>query len=524
MKSYFVLFVFYLSIFVLTAGGRIASSDETAFFLETQSVVERGTLAVPDTIVNNGSYGRDGKFYIGGGIGYTLLSVPFYSLGKLVITIFPIPEIHQIFILKGFFSLTNQFVCAMIGVLFFMFCRRVGYSPKLSFFLTAALLFTTNLFPYAKSSMREPLLTLCLLAAAYGMFVFKGEKKTSYLHLTGFAIFYMLNTKISFAVLLPVLAVYFMLIYDSSLFVSFRLMGFKILFRKKAFWRDGLILMGWVVAAFMVIGVYNYIQFGSLFSSGYTNKPQPFNNPLWRGIHGLLFSSGKSFFLYASITVLFLWAAPRWIKSHAKESVFFSMLFLVMLVLHAKYFAWAGDGSWGPRYLIPVIPFFVLPIGLLLQNSLEQSKKLYKFAALSLCALGLLIQLGGVSVYLGSYLRYIGEYPYQKDFSDPEFLFKSRYVPEYSPVIGHWELLLVSLEKHMSGEIGIIKIDNAQERIPIADAQKVIYLIDYWFMYMFYAGIKTGWILFLFFINVIAVIVSGFHAIRLFVKAQGSRG
>ncbi|KAB2878101.1 hypothetical protein F9K33_14455 [bacterium] len=524
MKSYFVLFVFYWSIFVLTAGGRIASSDETAFFLETQSAVEHGTLAVPDTVVNNGSYGRDGKFYIGGGIGYTFLSVPFYALGKLVIEIFPIPENYRVFILKGFFSLTNQFVCAMIGVLFFVFCRRVGYSSKISFFLTAALLFTTNLFPYAKSSMREPLLTLCLLAAAYGLYVFKAEKKSSYLHLTGFAVFYMMNTKISFAVLLPVIAVYFILIYDSNLFVSFRLMDFKILFGKKAFWRDGLILMGWIVAAFTVIGVYNYIQFGSLFSSGYTNKPQPFNNPLWRGIHGLLFSSGKSFFLYAPITVLFLAAAPSWIKSNVKEAVFFGLLFLVMLVLHAKYFAWAGDGSWGPRYLIPVIPFFILPMGSLLQNSLEQSKKMYKFAALSLCVIGLLIQLGGVSVYLGSYLRYIGEYPYKKDFSDPEFLYQSRYVPEYSPVIGHWKLLFVSLEKHMSGEIGIIKIDDAQKRIPIADAQKVIYLIDYWFMYMFYAGFNTGWVLFLFFASALTASTSGFYAFRLFVKAQGARG
>ena len=524
MKSYFVLFLFYLSVFILTAGGRIASSDETAFFLETQSVVERGTLAIPDSIVNNGSYGCDGKFYVGGGLGYTLLSIPFYALGKFCMEVLPVPETYHIFILKGFFSMANQFVCALIGVLFFMFCRRVGYSSRISFFLTAALLFSTNLFPYAKSSMREPLLTLCLLAATYFLFAFKNERKPIHLHLAGLAVCYMLNTKISFAILLPLFALYVILIYDPKVLKPFHWRGLKTLGSNKMFWRDALILMGWVVSAFLVIAVYNYVQFGNTFASGYTNKPQPFNNPLWRGIYGLLFSSGKSFFLYAPITLLVFWAARRWYEKYPKEAYFFAWLFLVMLILHAKYFAWAGDGSWGPRYLIPLIPFFILPVGLLFQNALEQFKKMYKFAALSLCGLGLVIQLGGVSVYLGSYLRYIGEYPYTKDFSDPDFLYKSRYEPTFSPVIGHWKLLGVSIAKHLNGDMGMIKIGDAKQRIPVSDTNTLMYVIDYWFMYMFYAGIGTVWIVLMFFVNLIAVTVSGLRAYHLFVKAEGARG
>lgn len=524
MKSYLLLFFFFLSVFILTAGGRIASSDETAFFLETQSLVEHGTLAIPDTIINNGSYGKDGKFYVGGGIGYTLLSVPFYTLGKITLAVLPIPETYRIFVLKGFFSLTNQFICAWIGVLFFIFCRRLNYTYRLSFFLTCALLFSTNLFPYAKSSMREPLLTLCFLTMAYALYVYRTEKNSYYLHLAGFAIFYLLNTKVSFVVLLPLVAFYYMLIHSSGLWAGFLPGNFRTLLSSKPFWRDARILIGWVASAFLLIGLYNFFQFGSVLTSGYTGKPQPFNNPLWRGIHGLLFSSGKSFFLYAPVALLIFWAAPKWYRAYPKEAVFFGWIFLVMLLLHAKYFAWAGDGSWGPRYLIPTLPFFVLPLGLLFQNSLEQTKKMYKFASLLLCGLGLMIQLGGLSVYLGSYLRYIGEYPYTKDFSDPEFLYKSRYEPSYSPVIGHWKLLGLSLEKHVSGDVGVLKIDDAQKRIPVADDNVIMYLIDYWFMYMFYAGISKLWIGCLVFINLLAFGVSGYGVYRLFIKADGARG
>lgn len=520
IRTYVILFLFLLSVFILTAGGRVASSDETAFFLETQSLVEHGTLAIPDSIVSNASYGKDGRLYVGGGIGYTLMSVPFYTVGKWCVTLLPIPEAYQTFILKGFFSLANQFICALIGLLFFVFCRRLGYSAKGSFFLTAALLFSTNLFPYAKSSMREPLLTLCLLGAAYGLFVFKTERQNKYLHLAGLALFYLLNTKISFIIVLPLFAIYFILIYSPEPYM-FRNMA--PLFRNRVFWKDGSVLIVWIAAAGVVIGLINYAQFGSVFSSGYTGKPQPFNNPLGRGLFGLLLSPGKSFFIYAPITILIFWAAVKWYRRFPKEALFFGMLFMVMLFLHAKYFAWAGDGSWGSRYLIPMIPFFVLPVGLLFQNSLEQRKKLYKFAALSLCGIGIIIQLGGTSVYLGSYLRYIGEYPYTKDFSDPEFLHKSRYEPAYSPVIGHWRLFGVSIQKHLNGEVGTIEITDSQKRIPLSDPKSVTYLIDYWFMYMFYAGMKPVWILLMMGFNFLAVTATGFGVYKIFVKAEGAR-
>lgn len=172
----------------------------------------------------------------------------------------------------------------------------------------------------------------------------------------------------------------------------------------------------------------------------------------------------------------------------------------------------------------PNDPFFILPIGAVFQNSLEQRKKLYKFAALLLCGTGLLVQLGGTSVYLGSYLRYIGEYPYTKDFSDPEFLYKSRYEPAYSPVVGHWKLLGVSVQKHLTGEMGKIEITDSQDRIPFSDPNIVIYFIDYWFMYMLYAGIKTVWIAVMVGFNLTAVALTGFGVYKLFVKADGARG
>jgi hypothetical protein len=513
MKSYLLLFLLFISVFVFTAGGRVASSDETAFFLEAQSVVESGTMAIPEGIVDNGAHGRDGRFYVGGGIGFTGVALPFYLLGKLAVNVLPIPETYSVFVLKGFFSLTNQFLCAALGILFFSFCRKLKYSDKLAFFLTSAFLFSTNLFPYAKSAMREPLITLCLLGTVYSLWLFKARRENKFLYYAGASFFYLLITKWSFIVLLPCLAWYWIVIFDDTCFADS-----KNIFRKlrnmclqKMFLHQTIIILSWLAAAAVVTGIYNWIQFGSACASGYTQRPQPFTNPLWVGIYGLLFSSGKSFFLYAPVTVLVFWSATAFYRQYKNEMILFIMIFLVMLIFHAKYFAWAGDGSWGPRYLIPVIPYFIIPLGILFQNTLEQRKKIYKLAAILLSAAGLIIQLGGCSIYLGSYLRFIGEYPFRNSFSDPEFMHRSHFIPNYSPVVGHWKLLVLAVEKHVQGDIGPITIADAQQRIPIseADRPKLVYLIDYWFMYAYYAGIRTIWILFSMSAGLAAVIYLG---------------
>jgi hypothetical protein len=499
MKSYFLLFFFFLSVFLFTAGGRVASSDENAFFLEARSLVEHGTLAIPEGIVNNGAYGPDGRFYVGAGIGFGIVAAPFLLLGEGILKIVPVEESYRILILKGFFSLTNQFLCAGLGALFFLFCRQCNYSKKLSFFLTGAFLFSTNLFPYAKSAMREPLITLCLLAAVYYLWQFRMFRQTRSLHRAGFTIAFLLITKWSFVILLPCVGLYFMMIFDDRLFSKAAdfWRDIKKILTNMDFWKQASFLSVWILGAFIITGVYNYSQFGNVFSSGYTERPQPFTNPFWVGIYGLLFSSGKSFFLYAPMTFLIFWSGRRFYLEHVKETLFFLSIFLVMLVFHAKYFAWAGDGSWGPRYLIPTIPLFLIAVGAAFQKTVEETKKIYKLVAVTLAIAGFVIQLGGVSIYLGSYLRYIGEFPFTRSFSDPEFMYQSHFVPNYSPVVGHWELLFKAIEKHARGEIGELRIADTQQRIPLAesDRSKVVYLIDYWFMYAYYAGVKSVWIL-----------------------------
>lgn len=507
-----ILFFFLLSIFLLTSGGRIAGSDETAFFLETQSVVENFSLAIPDQIVNNGAYGPDGKYYLGAGLGFTVVSIPFYLAGKMASILLPLPESYGMFVHKAVYSLINVFLCALAGVWFFHLGLLFGYRRNIALILSLALMLTTNLFVYAKSAMREPLLTLLLILLLWALVKYRLERKNRYLHLAGFAVLFLMHTKITYVLVVPLALGY--VLYAGRIGIPRENRWIQTMvrsFRFPSLW----ILCGWVLAGVLLVFLYQYAMFGNIWASGYSQRNQSFSTPLFVGLYGLLFSSGKSLFLYAPVTLLVFAGAKRFFDEFRAEALFMLGVVLVVLLIHAKYFAWAGDGSWGPRYLIPVIPYLVIAGGTVVEGLFRSPRKYPRWILYGLMLVGLWIQIGGSAVYFGSYLRYIGEYPFQKEFQDPEFLCRSHFVPNYSPVTGHWELLAESVKKHWNGEMKDFSIETSTQRIPLAekDQPRIVYLIDFWFMYAYYAGI-SGW--FIIPVMIFLTGMSGVLSVRLY--------
>jgi hypothetical protein len=165
-------------------------------------------------------------------------------------------------------------------------------------------------------------------------------------------------------------------------------------------------------------------------------------------------------------------------------------LFTANLVMIAKYRDWAGEGSWGPRYLTLVLPCLVLPIGALL----ETGSIAFRRAFLALSLAGLLVQFGGVSTYYGTYYRSIGEYPYRTGPSDPLFLHKVHYIPRYSPAWGQFTLAARNWTKFFGGQKPTLTVESGGRRIPLSDAdrEKLVDTLDLWFAYAYYAGIPFG--------------------------------
>jgi hypothetical protein len=79
------------------------------------------------------------------------------------------------------------------------------------------------------------------------------------------------------------------------------------------------------------------------------------------GIAGLLFSPGKSIFLYLPLALLSVVCFRRFMACYPSEAAFVAVLSGLWLLLHAKLASWFGGWGWGPRHFITIAPVLVLP-------------------------------------------------------------------------------------------------------------------------------------------------------------------
>jgi len=462
------LFVFFLMAFLSVSSGIIASSDGVTIFNVTQALIEDGDIAVQDGNVREGA---DGRLYSHYGLGLSLAAIPFYLLGKVVSAVAPMHLTPLV--LKGVVSLTNAVIGAVVCVLLFFTTLRFGYSQRIAFQLTIAFAFSTFFIVYAtKSFLTQPLETLCLLGAIYYLVNSRREGAPRHSLCAGLFAGAGILTKWFFVINIPILAAYLWLASTSG--------------RRS---RD-LILFAVPVGVMCAAGFwYNFLRFGSIRETGYVGF-SAFSTPLFVGLYGLLLSSGKSLFLYAPATLLGLLSLKSFAKDHKQDTWLLLGLFLINLLAVAKYRDWGGEGAWGPRYLTLVLPCLILPIASLLERGSRAAKR----GVVVLLILGSLIHVGGISVYYGTYYRVIGEFPYQRERNDPLFLYKARYIPNYSPVWGQFEMAARNWKAFVRGEKPILQIAKGEERIPLSedDREKLSNTLDLWFAYAYYAGLPLS--------------------------------
>lgn len=159
--------------------------------------------------------------------------------------------------------------------------------------------------------------------------------------------------------------------------------------------RRGRIASGFVVAlaaALTVAGIVNLLREGSLFEAGYHGEALSFSTPLLEGLPGLTVLPGRGIFLFAPIALLALLPAPK--LPVASRIVLYGVPAIHLLVI-ARWWAWHGGSSWGPRLLVPVLPLLVAPA------VLESARRVVPFVLL-----GALLNVSGVVVSAGEFISY----------------------------------------------------------------------------------------------------------------------
>jgi hypothetical protein len=127
-----------------------------------------------------------------------------------------------------------------------------------------------------------------------------------------------------------------------------------------------------LVPFFGFILSYNYIRFGSFLQSGQwkywgTNPFSILHVPT--GLAGLLVSPGKSLFLYSPILVLFPFYLRGFFRATPRHISYALLSLVAVYLLFYSFFRdWHGDWCWGPRYILVITPFLIMPLAALIER------------------------------------------------------------------------------------------------------------------------------------------------------------
>lgn len=108
-----------------------------------------------------------------------------------------------------------------------------------------------------------------------------------------------------------------------------------------------------------VLLLHNWLRFEQVFDTGYSNES--FRFYALPGMVGLLVSPGKSVFVYAPPLLLSGVLIPRYRRRFPDVARLLLMFTGIALLVYGAWWSWHGGWSWGPRFLVPLMPLWCLP-------------------------------------------------------------------------------------------------------------------------------------------------------------------
>jgi hypothetical protein len=424
------LFVFACSFYCLVCSGHYGG-DALNNYLTTESIVLRHELAiepasfpVKEIKIDNdmGAEGKDGRRYSQFGIGMPLLQVPLFLLGLFASKI--IASAPQAYLTFFSVSFTNAVISALNTVLIFMVMSALRFDRARAVALSVVYSFATMAAVYSKTGFSEPAVIMFLLLSLYSLFSRRDNADRNnirFIIFSGASLGLAGLVRDHTIIILPAFALY-------------------LLFEKNGLKAAAIFVISYMAVFSLELAV-NILRFGGPFQTGYGNAVKiasTSGNKFFSGIYYYWLSSGKGFFLYniPLIAGLFAWRSLR--EKRPGEFRLLVSIIAVYAVYFAFFFKRGSIFCWGPRYLLPIVPVFIL----LMEGMFKKRALVIVLAALAVT--GALVQLPAILVNYSKYIFFVKEALHLEEYL-------INYVPGLSPVYGCWHLLLGCLQKSVSG-------------------------------------------------------------------------
>jgi hypothetical protein len=337
---------------VFFAPGHFATPDAHVRLAQARNLVDFRSMAVPEGVGNlthgNLAQGRDGRMYSVYNPGHPLLLAPAYWVAKALPTRTGLHDHYTAAFLGSFLGLFAHFVN---GLVVLALLRQLGVSRRRGLLVAGLFAIGTVSLPSATDGYEHPFEALAV-CAAFLCVAAAGKERSGdrFSLLAGFLIGLGILFRYTAVLALP---------------------GVLLTSRDT---RARLLAIAGTLPAILVMLLYNWYRFGSFLDTGYPSA--------WRLSHGdaigangfdiwqipgnaihLLTSPGKGLIWFAPAVVLGLvgWHGLR--RSHPRLTTGIAATGVLYLLFYSANFAWHGSvWSWGPRYLIPMVPLLMLPV------------------------------------------------------------------------------------------------------------------------------------------------------------------
>ncbi len=386
------VFAFLFAAYLLTYSGRIHAVDE-AYMLAVTESLSKGRLDTNqvaslqwgfDRIGQVGTFAPSGDVFCKKGIAVSLFGLPLFWLSS---TLLGKGAVHAAL-------LTNAILTALTGSVLSCFLTALGFSRRTSIICSLIFGLGTLAWPYARLFFAEPSAALGLCLALYGCSLFHRAQSFRAASLCGLGLGIAIAAFSAGIIACPILGGG---LVGSAIFSG---PGQS---RWERLWKATVGGLVGLAGPLIIVGVYNYLRFQSPWNTGWTLFiEQDFRPSLHIGLIGLLTSPARGLFVYSPVLALTLPGFPLGLRRHKFESVLTALVVTVYIGFYATWKNWHAGWSWGPRYLIPLLPLMVIQMAAPWEKLQNRHFTACSVLATLLTAVSILVQVVGVS---GNYVE-----------------------------------------------------------------------------------------------------------------------
>ena len=392
-----LVFLAALAVYLAGFGGHYVMGDHVHRMAWAKALIDHGSNDISPYV--------PGTTYSVYGIGHTLLHVPFLLLSRLIGRVTGVS-------CEGPVNMLPYVLNGALGVVLLQrLLLRYGLPPGSASMRALIAGVTTVWVPYTKVEYGESLVATALL----GMWLLAEHWPVTAGLLGGFAASLRMESLL-------------WAVFTASVAPGGR--GNK--FRLALGLVPGVVLTAWS----------NWARTGTLYTSGYDTGG--FANPVWIGVYGMLFSAGKSVFLFSPLLLLAAGALRRAYADTATRrlALWAGGLLVGQVLFYAAWWDWSGDDSWGVRFLAPSV---LVLCGVVMLFARLRSPVFWVLALV-----GLAVQVPAVALgpHTSLMLQHEGR-PVKADISgngySPITLDDTRFQPRDSQVTATWGLFAAKL-------------------------------------------------------------------------------